>query len=91
MAGRPEFQPTDEERKQVEALAGYGVPHDQIAVLVRGGIDSDTLEFLSNNIKSDDDYDKTILVLNKLDRISSFFTRLCLEFFFFHGSQQHQK
>ena len=44
MAGRPEFQPTDEERKQVEALAGYGVPHDQIAVLVRGGIDSDTLK-----------------------------------------------
>lgn len=44
MAGRPKFKPTDEEMKQVEAMAGYGVPHDQIAVLVRGGIDSDTLK-----------------------------------------------
>ena len=38
------FVPTDEERKQVEAMAGYGVPHDNIAALVRGGIDSDTLK-----------------------------------------------
>jgi hypothetical protein len=39
------FKPTPEERKQVEAMAGYGVPHDQIAVLIgEDGIDSDTLK-----------------------------------------------
>jgi hypothetical protein len=42
-AGRPEFEPTDAERKQVEALSGYGLPIDQIAVLVRNGIHVDTL------------------------------------------------
>lgn len=42
-AGRKPFEPTDHERKQVEALAGYGVPIEQIAVLVRDGIDADTL------------------------------------------------
>jgi hypothetical protein len=42
-AGRPEFQPTDAERKQVEALSGYGLPIDQIAVLIRDGISVDTL------------------------------------------------
>src|SRR5574343_18065 len=35
--------PTDEERKLVEAMSGYGVPHEQIANLVCGGIDRDTL------------------------------------------------
>lgn len=44
VAGRPQFEPTDEERKQVEALSGFGLPHDHIAVLIRGGIDSDTLK-----------------------------------------------
>lgn len=43
-AGRPAFAPTDEELKQVEAMSGYGVPHEQIAVLIRGGINSDTLK-----------------------------------------------
>lgn len=38
------FKPTPEERKQVEAMAGYGVPHDNIAALIREGIDSDTLK-----------------------------------------------
>jgi hypothetical protein len=39
------FKPTPEERKQVEAMAGYGVPHEQIAVLIgEDGIDSDTLK-----------------------------------------------
>lgn len=38
------FVPTAEERKQAEAMAGYGVPHDNIAALIRGGIDSDTLK-----------------------------------------------
>lgn len=42
-AGRMPFEPTDSERKQVEAMSGYGLPIEQIAVLVRGGIDSDTL------------------------------------------------
>jgi hypothetical protein len=42
-AGRMAFQPTDAERKQVEAMSGYGLPIEQIAILVRGGIDTDTL------------------------------------------------
>jgi hypothetical protein len=42
-AGRPAFEPTDAERKQVEEMSGYGLPIEQIAVLVRGGIDTDTL------------------------------------------------
>jgi hypothetical protein len=43
VAGRHALKPTDEERKQVEAMAGYGVPFEMIASLVRGGIDADTL------------------------------------------------
>lgn len=42
-AGRMAFEPTDAERKQVEAMSGYGLPIEQIAILVRGGIDADTL------------------------------------------------
>jgi hypothetical protein len=42
-AGRPAFDPTAAERKQVEALSGYGLPIEQIAVLVRDGIHIDTL------------------------------------------------
>jgi hypothetical protein len=42
-AGQPPFQPTDSERKQVEAMSGYGLPIEQIAILVRNGIDADTL------------------------------------------------
>ena len=42
-AGRPDFEPTEHERKQVEAMSGYGLPIEQIAILVRGGIDTDTL------------------------------------------------
>jgi hypothetical protein len=42
-AGRPAFEPTQAERKQVEALSGYGLPFAQIAVLVRDGISLDTL------------------------------------------------
>jgi len=38
------FVPTDEERKLAESMAGYGVPHENIAALIRGGIDSDTLK-----------------------------------------------
>lgn len=42
-AGRKPFVPTDLERKQVEAMSGHGIPQEQIAVLVRNGIDVDTL------------------------------------------------
>jgi len=42
-AGRPAFEPNDAERKQVEALSGYGLPFDQIGALVRDGISLDTL------------------------------------------------
>ena len=35
MAGRKPFSPTDEQRRLVHAMAGYGVPHDDIAVVVR--------------------------------------------------------
>lgn len=42
-AGRPAFKFTDEQRNQVEKLAGYGVPHNDIAALVGDGIDADTL------------------------------------------------
>jgi hypothetical protein len=42
-SGRKAFTPTDSERKQVEALSGYGLPIEQIAVLVRDGIHIDTL------------------------------------------------
>ena len=42
-AGRPEFEPSEAERKQVEAMSGYGLPIDQIAILVRDGIHIDTL------------------------------------------------
>lgn len=42
-AGRPAFVPTENDRKQVEALAGYGVPFEQIAVLIAGGISLHTL------------------------------------------------
>lgn len=42
-AGRKPFQPTDDERKQVEIISGYGLPLEQIAVLIRDGIDADTL------------------------------------------------
>lgn len=52
-AGRPAFVPTDAERKQVEALSGYGLPIDQIAVLVRDGIHIDTLRaHFSNELVS---------------------------------------
>lgn len=42
-AGRKEFQPTENERKQVEALSGYGLPFEQIAALIRDSIHVDTL------------------------------------------------
>jgi len=65
-AGRPAFVPTDAERKQVEALSGYGLPIDQIAVLVRDGIHVDTLrthfaqELVSGKAKANGQVGKTL-------------------------------
>lgn len=42
-AGRPEFEPTDQERIQVSALSGVGLPQNQIASLIREGIHVETL------------------------------------------------
>jgi hypothetical protein len=35
MTGRKPFTPTDDQRHLVRAMAGYGVPHDDIAVVVK--------------------------------------------------------
>jgi len=65
-AGQPPFKPTDAERKQVEAMSGYGLPIEQIAVLVRNGIDSDTLrkhfaqELISGKAKANGQVGKTL-------------------------------
>ena len=37
-AGRKPCEPTAKERQQVEAMAGVGLPHDQIAALLRDGV-----------------------------------------------------
>ena len=65
-AGREAFEPTDSERKQVEALSGYGLPIEQIAVLVRDGIHVDTLrkhfatELVSGKAKANGQVGKTL-------------------------------
>jgi len=65
-AGRPAFEPTDAECKQVEALSGYGLPIEQIAVLVRDGIHVDTLrahfaqELVSGKAKANGQVGKTL-------------------------------
>lgn len=65
-AGRPGFEPTDSERKQVEALSGYGLPIEQIAILVRDGIHVDTLrshfatELVSGKAKANGQVGKTL-------------------------------
>ena len=65
-AGRPAFEPTDHERKQVEAMSGYGLPIEQIAVLVRDGIDADTLrkhfasELISGKAKANSSVGRTL-------------------------------
>lgn len=41
MATKPPHQPTDQTRKTVRAMAGYGVPHEGIAAVI--GIDAKTL------------------------------------------------
>jgi len=42
-AGRPAFVPTEKDRKQVEAMSGYGVPIEQIAAVAMGGISIESL------------------------------------------------
>ena len=65
-AGRPAFEPTDAERKQVEAMSGYGLPIEQIAVLVRDGIHVDTLrahfstELVSGKAKANSGVGRTL-------------------------------
>lgn len=65
-AGRPAFEPSDAERRQVEALSGYGLPFDQIAVLIRGGISLDTLrehfsaELVAGKAKANSGVGKTL-------------------------------
>lgn len=41
MAGRKPYEPTDKDRRQVEAASGYGLTHERIAALI--GIDPKTL------------------------------------------------
>jgi hypothetical protein len=65
-AGRPAFVASETERKQVEALSGYGLPLDQIAVLVRKGISVDTLtahfkdELISGKAKANSQVGRTL-------------------------------
>ena len=65
-AGRPAFEPTEREREQVEKLAGYGIPQEQIAALVRDGIHIDTLrkhfekELVSGKAKANAEVGKTL-------------------------------
>ena len=40
--GRPSYQPTEADRKQVELLSGIGVPIDQIGLII--GIDKKTVQ-----------------------------------------------
>ena len=35
MAGRKPYVPTDEQRRTVHAMAGFGVPYDDFALVVR--------------------------------------------------------
>ncbi len=65
-SGRKPFEPTEHERKQVEAMSGYGLPIEQIAILVRDGIDADTLrkhftqELISGKAKANAQVGKTL-------------------------------
>jgi len=52
-SGRKAFEPTDAERKQAEALSSYGLPIEQIGILIRDGIDADTLrKHFANELQS---------------------------------------
>jgi len=52
-SGRKPFVATDAERKQVEALAGVGLPHDQIGALVRDGVCTDVIrQYFAKELKA---------------------------------------
>ena len=52
-AGRKPFEPTAKERQQVEAMAGVGLPHDQIAALVRDGVCVDVIrQYFAKELKA---------------------------------------
>ena len=52
-AGRKPFEPTAKERQQVEALAGVGLPHDQIGSLVRDGVCTDVIrQYFAKELKA---------------------------------------
>lgn len=63
---RSAFEPTESERRQVEILSGYGLPVEQIAVLVRDGIHTETLrkhfsqELISGRAKANGQVGKTL-------------------------------
>lgn len=65
-SGRPAFEPTEKDRKEVEALSGIGLPQDQIATLIGGGISIDTLrkhfeaELLAGKAKANSQVAKTL-------------------------------
>jgi hypothetical protein len=65
-AGRPAFVPTDKERQQAEVLSGYGLPLEHICVLIRDGINIDTLrahfkkELVSGKAKANSMVGKTL-------------------------------
>ena len=65
-AGRPAFVPTENERRQVEALSGYGLSQENISALIRDGISLDTLrehfkkELLSGKAKANAQVTKSI-------------------------------
>lgn len=42
--GRPPFVPTEDETKLVGSMAAVGITHEQIALVIRDGIDADTLK-----------------------------------------------
>jgi hypothetical protein len=42
-SGRDPFIPSDQEKAQVELLSGYGIPFEQIAIMIRDGISPSTL------------------------------------------------
>ena len=52
-AGRKAFEPTAKERQQVEAMAGVGLPHDQIGALVRDGVCTDVIrQYFAKELKA---------------------------------------
>jgi len=51
-SGRKPFEPTDMERKHVERMSGFGMPHEQICLLVRDGISPDSLtRYFANELR----------------------------------------